>query len=75
MNTNEIRDEIKNFKGKDWEFSPRKTSKVILELCDHIDELEKALREIAAGDGYYGAQAREYKEIARRALEERFPLI
>jgi hypothetical protein len=30
--------------------------------------LEAALRHIAAGDGYYGAQAREYKEIACDAL-------
>lgn len=28
----------------------------------------KALKEIAAGEGYYGAQAREYKTIAKTAL-------
>ena len=27
-----------------------------------------ALREIAAGDGIYGAQAHEYKQIARNAI-------
>ena len=32
------------------------------------ERLEAALREIAVGDGYYGAQAREYKDIARAAL-------
>lgn len=30
----------------------------------------KALREIAAGDGYYGAMACEYKRIAKAALAE-----
>jgi hypothetical protein len=30
--------------------------------------LRDALRRIAAGEGYYGIQAREYKEIARTAL-------
>lgn len=28
----------------------------------------EALQQIAAGDGYYGAQAREYKQIAQAAL-------
>lgn len=32
------------------------------------DELLAALREIAAGDGIYGLQAREYKHIARAAV-------
>lgn len=31
--------------------------------------LREALAKIANGDGYYGAQAREYKEIARAALQ------
>jgi hypothetical protein len=31
-------------------------------------ELIEALKQIANGEGYYGAQAREYKEIARAAL-------
>lgn len=31
--------------------------------------LRDALRKIANGDGYYGAQAREYKEIAIGALK------
>lgn len=39
-------------------------------LVAHADfaVLEKAVREIAAGEGIYGMQAREYKEIARAAL-------
>ena len=28
----------------------------------------EALQQIAAGNGYYGAQAREYKQIAQSAL-------
>jgi hypothetical protein len=28
----------------------------------------EALQQIASGDGYYGAQAREYKEIAKGAI-------
>lgn len=35
-----------------------------------IRELEAALRQIANGEGYYGAQAKEYKDIARAALGE-----
>ncbi len=31
-------------------------------------ELVKGLRKIAIGEGYYGEQAREYKEIAKAAL-------
>ena len=41
----------------------------------HLDEVRAeitryriALNNIAAGPGYYGAQAREYKNIAREAL-------
>lgn len=33
------------------------------------DRYRTALEKIANGEGYYGAQAREYKEIARKALE------
>lgn len=36
-------------------------------LCAHTTAVE-ALRAIAAGDGQYGAQAAEYKELARGAL-------
>jgi hypothetical protein len=32
------------------------------------DELMDALRKIAAGEGYYGLQAREYKGIAKAAI-------
>lgn len=45
------------------------------EAADLIDcwvgrwrEQREALERIANGDGYYGAQAREYKQIARAAL-------
>lgn len=31
-------------------------------------ELMEALRKIAAGEGYYGLQAREYKDIAKAAI-------
>lgn len=31
-------------------------------------KLHEALRQIANGDGFYGAQAREYKQIAQEAL-------
>ena len=40
----------------------------ITRLKSEIERLREALRQIANGDGYYGAQAREYKEIARRSL-------
>lgn len=32
------------------------------------EELMDALRKIAAGEGYYGLQAREYKDIAKAAV-------
>lgn len=32
------------------------------------DAMREALKQIANGEGYYGAQAREYKAIARAAL-------
>lgn len=34
-----------------------------------IDRLREALRKIANGEGVYGQQAHEYKQIARAALE------
>lgn len=44
-------------------------------LVAHVDALQReadgmreALERIAAGDGVYGAQAHEYKQIARAAL-------
>jgi hypothetical protein len=40
-----------------------------LELIErHHEPAVEALRKIAVGDGYYGAQAREYKQIAVAAL-------
>ena len=42
----------------------------VFELGKRIATLETALRQIANGDGYYGAQAKEYKDIARAALGE-----
>lgn len=32
------------------------------------EELMDAMRKIAAGEGYYGLQAREYKDIAKAAI-------
>lgn len=37
-------------------------------LTTERDVLRAALNRIALGDGYYGAQAREYKQVARAAL-------
>ena len=33
--------------------------------------LRAALQKISAGEGYYGEQAREYKDIARAALAQK----
>jgi len=46
----------------------RANAAFIVRACNSHDDLLAALEKIAAGDGYYGAQAREYKEIARSAL-------
>lgn len=32
------------------------------------EELMEAMRKIASGEGYYGLQAREYKDIAKAAI-------
>ena len=43
-----------------------------LTVADYVSEAAEyriALEKIANGEGYYGAQAREYKQIAKRALE------
>lgn len=40
------------------------------DMAVEIERLRSALAKIAAGDGYYGAQAHEYKNIAREALGE-----
>jgi len=37
-------------------------------LRDEIERLRAALKQIANGEGYYGSQAGEYKQIARTAL-------
>lgn len=34
-----------------------------------VETLRDALQEIANGEGHYGAQAYEYKQIARKALK------
>lgn len=39
------------------------------DVADEIETLRDALKQIANGDGYYGAMAREYKNIARAVLE------
>jgi len=51
--------EVLRFPGE----APRSES-----VGDELARLRKALTEIASGDGYYGAQAYEYKIIARKAL-------
>lgn len=38
------------------------------EAADAIEALRSALTEISTGEGVYGAQAHEYKQIARAAL-------
>jgi len=45
-------------------------SRFIVTACNHHDELVAALKRIASGEGYYGAQAAEYKQIARDVLSE-----
>lgn len=45
-----------------------KTSWHVQMLQKERDTYKKALEEIAKGDGFYGAQAYEYKQIARKAL-------
>lgn len=42
--------------------------RAISALQREADGLREALERIAAGDGVYGAQAHEYKQIARAAL-------
>jgi hypothetical protein len=42
----------------------------IARLAAERDRLAEALRKIATGDGVYGMQAHEYKQIARAALKE-----
>lgn len=37
-------------------------------LREKVERYERALKEIALGDGTYGAQAKEYKQVAREAL-------
>lgn len=43
-------------------------SAFIVKACNAHDDLVHALQAIANGDGIYGAQANEYKQIARAAL-------
>ena len=38
------------------------------EVRAEVVRYQTALHNIATGEGYYGAQAREYKNIAREAL-------
>jgi hypothetical protein len=49
---------------KDWDV----TLDDLADAIPAIAAMRKALEQIAAGDGVYGAQAYEYKEIARAAL-------
>jgi len=45
-------------------------AKFIVRACNHHAELVAALKRIASGEGYYGAQAAEYKQIARDVLSK-----
>jgi len=51
----------------------KKEKFLVWQAADEIERLRDALNEIAVGEGVYGAQAFEYKNIARRALDE--PLV
>ena len=50
------------------QYSGTPAAAAILGLLGEVEALDKGLREIANGDGVYGAQAWEYKRIARRTL-------
>lgn len=43
------------------------------EVLTALSIARDALNEISAGEGYYGAQAREYKHVARAALSRTQP--
>lgn len=43
---------------------------ILLQYKSRVEALEAALRKIASGDGVYGQQAAEYKQIAKEALGE-----
>lgn len=42
-----------------------------MSIPEHIAAMREALEAIANGEGHYGAQAFEYKQIARAALNAR----
>ncbi len=44
------------------------SQEIFMDLMRERDELMAALKKIAAGDGVYGVQAHEYKQIARQAI-------
>ena len=46
----------------------READRRLSTLQRSADQMREALERIAAGDGVYGAQAHEYKQIARAAL-------
>lgn len=50
-------------------FVTRIEAKLMREAAAEIERLQAALQRIAVGEGVYGAQAHEYKQIARSALE------
>lgn len=59
-----------------FNYEARKVARLIMSAQARMAEIDvekarlrAALQEIANGDGAYGAQAFEYKQIARKALE------
>lgn len=52
-----------------WEPHELSTPALIHYLAVSLSRAEEALKKIANGEGYYGAQAREYKQIAKAALD------
>jgi hypothetical protein len=54
--------------ANDWAWHIEEVRVELIKKQERIHALEKALKEIADGDGYYGQQAREYKQIAQAAL-------
>lgn len=49
-------------------FVTRTEATLMRAAAAELERLQAALTQIAAGEGVYGAQAHEYKQIARSAL-------
>lgn len=50
------------------EEAERANAALIVKAVNNFDDLVAVLEQIAIGEGVYGAQAHEYKQIARAAL-------